>query len=188
MEIKFIKDYRNYKKGQIIKKPRNIANKLISEGIAEFVEKSYIISELYVGKIIETEKDNLDFVYVKGDSKHIGIFTKKFNGGSEIKPEYTHVITNKKFINNNILNYSTIEMMKKKLLIDDRAIKKFIDLFFKKMIELGWTINTKISIKDIINIEKEINEKIKLNPNEYNLNNNEFKNTKDSFELTIIHG
>ena len=155
MEIKFIKDYKNYKKGEIIKKSNIVANKLISEGIAEFVEKSYRIDKLFVAPILEpTYKALVSFI---GNTKHIGIFTREIYGFAKTFPKYTHILTNKLFITNNSLQYEDYEITSSGLVVYENKVQKFSEKFFDKMLKNGWRENSKISFKDIMELENELN-------------------------------
>lgn len=155
MEIKFLKDYKKYKKGEIISKNNIVANKLIGDGYAEYVEKSYKIQDLFVAPIIEpTHKFLVSHI---GNTRHIGIFTREVYGFVKTFPKYTHIITNKTFINNYSLEYEDYEIQKAGLVVDELKMQTFSEKFFEKMLKNGWRENSRISIKDITELENELN-------------------------------
>ncbi len=167
MEIKFLQDYKKYKKGEIVRKPSILAKKYIDGGMAEHVEASFLIRNLYVATIIKAEERNI--VHMEGPAKHIGIFTKEEYGYALIKPVYTHLRTKRKFITNGRLKYSDNAIMNSGLVVDDRSVQEFGQRFFDKMLKYGWTNNSRISIKDIIEIEDRLNGVTKVKNDEENI-------------------
>ncbi len=155
MQIKFLQDYKAYKKGEIIKKPRVVAQKLISEGYAEGVKKSYKIQDLYVAPIIESTNKKL--VSYSGNIRHMGIFTKEIYGFAKTFPKYIHIRTNKTFINNYRLEYDDHEIIRAGLVVDEFKVQKFSERFFDKMLKNGWKENGRISYEDIMQLENELN-------------------------------
>lgn len=167
MEIKFLQDYKGYKKNEIVKKSKLIAKKLIDGSIAEFVEKSFVIKKLYVATLIKPEMRNI--VHMEGEAKYVGIFTKEENGYALIKPVFTHLRTKRKFITNNRLKHSDNDLKNNGLVVDDRTVEEFSLKFFDDMIKNGWTINSSVSINDIIKMEERINGKPSIKTDEGNI-------------------
>lgn len=151
MVIKFIKNYKNYKKDDVVKVNSLAGNKLIKGGLAKTVEKAYKIKNLYVAPIIEP-KCKLIF-HSDGIVRHVGVFTKDIYGFINEKPLYTHVLTGRKYITNSLIEYDYTE----DLVIDETKEKAFGKYFLRKMIEKQWTENSIIDVEDVKLLENKLN-------------------------------
>ena len=93
MHIRFIKDYKCYTKGTIIKVNSAFARKFVNDGYAVQIASSHRIGDLYVAPIIKPT-DFQDSLYSDGNIIHMGIFTKDFSGDYVgYKTTYKHILT-----------------------------------------------------------------------------------------------
>ena len=161
MHIRFIKDYKCYTKGVVVKINDEFAKRFIDGGFAEQISKSYRLGDIYVAPIIQPTKGG--FMHSSGEIKHIGFFTKEFKYFSK-KPVYTHILTCKDYETNALMEYG----FTKKLVVDETKDKEFCEYFFDELMQKGWSESVRLSLEDIREIENKINRNINRNVDDEN--------------------
>lgn len=154
MKVEFIKNFKGYKSGDIVKISKKDAKKLIDCGFA-VPAKTYTIGNLVIAPIIKPQKEQ--FRHSTGPVQHVGIFVKTTYGLFDERAVYTHILTENDFLTNDTITYEFEP--DGDMVVDELFIKPLTDVFFIKMMEKGWTAQTKIGVNTIRLLENELNGK-----------------------------
>lgn len=165
MHIRFIKDYKCYTKGTIIKVNAVFARRFVNDGYAVQIASSHRLGDLYVAPIILPE-EFIGRLHSDGETKHIGIFKKRFElaesskrpiyshmAGDYKRPIYTHVLSKEEYETNSIYDYGC----NSNLVVDERREQEFCEYFNEEADENNWGDYTRLSLQDIRDLENKIN-------------------------------
>lgn len=153
MEIKFLQEYKNYKKGNVIKVGNITGKNLIKKGIAEKIV-CFPIKELYVcqiGKYNSCKLYGFEF-------KSYGIFTYEGKFGLfDTFDLYSHIVTGSEFKKYDIYSMGMAGVCYNDMVVN--RCKPFNEIFFQQMKENGWDLNYKLTLEEIKVIEDKLNVK-----------------------------
>lgn len=152
MEIKFIQDYKNYKKGSTVKVGKIAGNNLIKKGLAEKIVR-FPIKKLYVCEIGKFNSKKLNGF--ESENRY-GIFIDEgryglFNGFYL----YEHVVTGMEFKQYSYYAMDMAGVEHNDLIVNNP--KPFYKVFFKQIQEKGWNLNSKLTIEEVKAIENKLN-------------------------------
>ena len=173
MDIIFLKEYKNHKKGDIINVVAFKGKSLIKKGIAEVAPEHFVIGDLVVADIIKANAVS-DKVITNNEFVHKGIFMplegRMGNLGQvayQIPDEYIHCLTKRNYNPSLMQGYRYFDdSAVGEYFVDVSTITPFSKYFLKTMVSNGLSEDMYLTRQQIQKLELDINNKNIDNENE----------------------